>query len=278
MSSASTCSSSSSMSSSALSHSNSSKTNCYFAKLPTVLLTHCIEFSDSGYRVMRVNKAFLYSSYEAYIMAKQPYHKHFPCLEQIRKNPHISVEDQPKTIGYIHRFAVSKLRQAGGIVVDPQAIGLHSLMKKTADHCFNAFFDRLLIRLKEVGHIFYDKDREILTNMQKQWKTLKDPEEKARQGRAWMKEHQERLKGLTSILDLNGLGLPVLPPEIGFLKGLKIMLMLQRNNLESLPKEIADLQSLQRIALDRNEFFESLSTQARSFLPEILGFPTLRST
>ncbi len=65
-------------------------------------------------------------------------------------------------------------------------------------------------------------------------------------------EHQQQLSQLTS-LDLSGMRLTSLPPEIGKFTGLE-RLFLQINSLTSLPQEFAELKQLKELNLSENRF------------------------
>jgi Leucine-rich repeat (LRR) protein len=93
-----------------------------------------------------------------------------------------------------------------------------------------------------------------------------DPELDAHGVRAFFNdpENASKLEGI-KVLDLNGLNLKILPPEIGKLKGL-IELNLDWNDLKELPDELGLLTKLEKIILSINHFdlFPPVLTQLKA--------------
>ncbi len=79
--------------------------------------------------------------------------------------------------------------------------------------------------------------------------------DEAKKFSGWITEHQEQLFQLTN-LDLSGMHLTSLPPEIGKLTGLE-RLFLQINSLTALPPEFSELKQLKELNLSENQFIRT---------------------
>ena len=136
-----------------------------------------------------------------------------------------------------------------GIKIDTlqqEAIEQRVKAQEAAD--FNLFFDAVLKAIPKKAALPLQKE---LATLQKELATLQGVQ-RAERGRIWMLRIDGLLKKII-ILNLKGLGLKTLPPEISSLTGLN-QLGLEGNQLEFLPAEITNLTLLQYLDLSHNRF------------------------
>ena len=228
-----------------------------YDKLPQEVLAHCIEFVGNPLITSCVSKHFLCSSYDACESIAKA-NKEIFSRAIITKAPNSNPESGDSTvheywnpIKTIYSTCIDQVRALGIKVDRPQELPLQTLIQQIRARNFNLFFTAMLKQFRKQTLPLTLEERDQVIAQQKLWSAERDDLEKAKQGRTWMQENQAILQKFHS-LNLGGLGLSYLPPEIGLLTGLE-SLDLSRNRLKSLSRRIGCLIKLKLLFLWENQ-------------------------
>lgn len=164
----------------------------------------------------------------------------------------INAEQSMQVINLLRKAVLARADAIGVPVIDPEEVHLEKLLDtvdKKNSSSFISFFNRVCDGLEIERPVFEGTDLEQANAM-----------------RVWMNANRGLLSTITR-LNLSGLGLRVLPPEISLFTALQV-LDLGENKLSRLPSQIVQLVHLEKLNLGCNAFtrFPIQLTQLRALI------------